>query len=71
MKQNQKIKKWKDLIYLYGESKITRIETRALEWNNNRNEFYLYGESKITRIETLKFYKVSEYGIVIYMENQR
>ena len=41
----------KNTLNLYGESKITRIETRCqlLTQNHCQN---LYGESKITRIET-------------------
>ena len=39
---------------LYGESKITRIET-LLTMHVLKCLHYLYGESKITRIETQHF----------------
>ena len=38
--------------YLYGESKITRIETDEWEQKELWLVQNLYGESKITRIET-------------------
>ena len=52
---------FKSFRYLYGESKITRIETR-FPYLYHLWYIYLYGESKITRIET--------YILYLYLQGQ-
>ena len=46
---------------LYGESKITRIETLHVVNHTRKVILNLYGESKITRIETNFWVDYTEY----------